>query len=95
MKFYYNDKLLRTSKHHHYTHAVIQTYKDGTVVVVGCRTTKENAERLAATERTTLKKRIAYFKTFEGSTDTPQNYWYRSVKESEGITIEVIELEER
>lgn len=34
MKFYYNGKLLRTSKTHHYTHAIVDVSNDA---LVGCR----------------------------------------------------------
>lgn len=47
MKFYYNDKLIRTSKNHTYTHAVINTE---TGSCVGCRTSKEACESLIRSE---------------------------------------------
>lgn len=46
-KFYYNGKLVRTSKTHHYTHAVINT-KTGKAV--GCRSSREAAEAIIASE---------------------------------------------
>ena len=46
MKFYYNDKLVRTSSHA-YTHAVIDTQ---TGELIGCRTSKKNAESIISSE---------------------------------------------
>ena len=43
MKFYYNDKLIRTSKTHVYSHAVINTV---TGRVIGCRSTLLGAQQL-------------------------------------------------
>lgn len=42
-RFYYNDKLVRTSKNHHYTHAVIDMASGK---VCGCRTSREAAEAI-------------------------------------------------
>lgn len=45
MKFYYNDKLIRTSKNHVYTHAVINTE---TGSLIGCRSSLRGAQDLKA-----------------------------------------------
>ena len=47
MKFYYQDKLIRTSKNHNYTHAVIDTR---TGKCLGCRTSMEACESIITTE---------------------------------------------
>ena len=47
MKFYYQDKLVRTSKNHIYTHAVID---QATNKLIGCRSTKEAAEAVKSSE---------------------------------------------
>lgn len=47
MKFYYNDKLIRTSKNHIYTHAVINI---DTGKCEGCRADKANAEAIISTK---------------------------------------------
>ena len=47
MKFYYQDKLIRTSKNHNYTHAVINT-KTG--ACVGCRTSEQACQSLINSE---------------------------------------------
>lgn len=49
MKFYYNGKLIRTSKNHHYTHAVI-TENNEKINCLGCRANRESAESII-TER--------------------------------------------
>lgn len=43
MKFYYEGKLIRTSKNHIYTHAVISA---DTGCVIGCRSSKEACEAI-------------------------------------------------
>ena len=43
MKFYYNDKLIRTSKTHHYTHAIINIANNNSCYM--CSATKEGCER--------------------------------------------------
>lgn len=43
-KYYYNGKLIRTSKtNSNYTHAVIEEYK-GEIKVLACRSSKQNAQ---------------------------------------------------
>lgn len=46
MKFYYKGKLIRTSKTHHYTHAIIYNREDGTFACHGCSATEQGAEKL-------------------------------------------------
>ena len=51
MKFYYNGVLIRTSKTHNYTHAVIgQKLDDGKYALYGCRTSEEAAQSIITTE---------------------------------------------
>lgn len=45
MKFYYNGQLIRTSKNHHYTHAVVKVTEKG-VICYGCSSTEKGAEKL-------------------------------------------------
>lgn len=47
MKFYYNNELVRTSKSHIYTHAVIDM---ATGSCKGCRANRETAEAIISTE---------------------------------------------
>lgn len=47
MKFYYNGQLIRTSKNHIYTHAVIDTTTGG---CKGCRKDKATAEAVISSE---------------------------------------------
>lgn len=55
MKYYYNDVLVRTSKNHKYTHAVIKRV-DGKVICVGCSSSKAGAESIK-------RKEAAYYET--------------------------------
>lgn len=47
MKFYYKDKLIRTSKSHIYTHAVIDMTTGG---LIGCRSSETTARQVISTE---------------------------------------------
>lgn len=49
MKYFYNDKLIRTSKTHHYTHACIEVKEDGTIICQGCSSSKAGAEKVKNT----------------------------------------------
>lgn len=55
-EYYYNGKLIRTSKTHNYTHAVLRFSKDGEKFrVVACASSKELAERRMMTEMSNTK----------------------------------------
>ncbi len=47
MKFYYEGKLIRTSKNHNYTHAVINIQ---TGSCIGCRTSEDACQSIITTE---------------------------------------------
>lgn len=55
MKFYYNGQLVRTSKNHEYTHAVIDT-TDGKAV--GCRVGEDKAQAIISTEVSQTQRSI-------------------------------------
>lgn len=55
MKYYYNGLLIRTSKNHIYTHAVIDI---STMRVIGCRGSLEKAETLLTSELNIIVRRI-------------------------------------
>lgn len=55
MKFYYNGKLIRTSKNHVYTHAVINMDTNN---VKGCRANLQNAEAIISGQIATYEKEI-------------------------------------
>ena len=55
MKFYYNNKLVRTSKNHEYTHAIIDM-KSGECI--GCRTSYEACQSFINTELNGLRRNI-------------------------------------
>lgn len=57
MKYYYNGQLIRTSKNHVYSHAVI-IEKDGKYNVFGCRKTLEDAQALINSEISGCRRRI-------------------------------------
>jgi hypothetical protein len=44
MKFYYNNKLMRTSKTHEYKYAVVKVKENGELVCYGCSATRKGAE---------------------------------------------------
>lgn len=54
MKFYYDGELIRTSKTHDYTHAVVLPSKPGAInkwVALGCRSSLAGAQALLAERR--------------------------------------------
>jgi hypothetical protein len=55
MKYYYNGKLVRTSKNHIYTHAVIDI---SNMKVIGCRGSLEKAESLLTSELNYIARSI-------------------------------------
>ena len=59
MKFYFDGELIRTSKTHRYTHAVVLPTKPGATNkwdAVGCRAFLANAQALLAQERRRIAK---------------------------------------
>ena len=56
MKFYYLGKLMRTSKNHMYTHAVVDMR---TGECIGCRANEENAHAIIRTELSQCERSIA------------------------------------
>lgn len=60
MKFYYNGKLVRTSKNHEYTHAVIDITNNA---CVGCRVGADKAEAIIRGEISATERSIANCKT--------------------------------
>ena len=55
MKFYYNNELIRTSKNHEYTHAVINVETGG---CKGCRTSAKACESIISSELRAYKESI-------------------------------------
>ena len=59
MKFYFDGELIRTSKAHNYTHAVVSPARPEATnswLVYGCRATLESAQALLAQERRRIAK---------------------------------------
>ena len=59
MKFYFDGELIRTSKTHRYTHAVVLPTNPGATnkwEVLGCRASLANAKALLAQERSRIAK---------------------------------------
>lgn len=57
-KYYYQGKLVRTSKTHDYSFAVIRERKDGTFTLIACSKTKELAERRLNSEMSNSKHNL-------------------------------------
>ena len=60
MKFYYKGKLIRTSKNHKYTHAVINITNLG---CIGCRAGADKAEAIIKSEISQTERSIANCKS--------------------------------
>ena len=73
MKYYYNDKLVRTSDHT-YTHAVISTVSGE---VIACRNGLENAEAAKKQElNNRFGRRIKYYEAELAAAKKGQDYFY-------------------
>lgn len=86
MKYYYQGKLIRTSKNHIYTHAVIDI---STMKVIGCRGSLEKAESLLTSEINYIirgienaKNKLNSFKAGKSKYGWKEgrNTWYASFK---------------
>ena len=76
MKFYYGDKLVRTSKNHIYTHAVIDMSDNN--ACLGCRASKETAEAIITTAIHAKENGIKECKTALKALEAgKKGYWVR------------------
>lgn len=50
MKYYYNNQLIRASKNHEYTHAIVIIKENNEVSVLGCRRSLKEAEAFKNSE---------------------------------------------
>jgi len=73
MKFYYNGQLIRTSKNHEYTHAVINITNGG---CMGCRASKETAEAIITSEIAQYEKRIANYESAIKALESGKSGYY-------------------
>ena len=73
MKFYYNGQLIRTSKSHEYTHAVIDTL---TGECKGCRVGKDKAEAIISSEIASHEKYIANYKSAIKAMESGKSGYY-------------------
>lgn len=60
MKYYYNGELVRTSKNHIYTHAVIDITNNS---LKGCRSSKDNAEAIISSEISHYEQKIRNYES--------------------------------
>ena len=58
MKYYYNNQLIRTSKNHKYTHAVIARKEDGSIVCIACSSSEDGAIKAKKKEASYYEQRI-------------------------------------
>lgn len=77
MKYYYNDQLIRTSKNHKYTHAVIKRV-DGKIVCVGCSSSEDGARKIKQKEVSYYETRIANNEAaIKALKDGKSGYYYK------------------
>ena len=85
MKFYYNNVLVRTSKTHVYTHAVMT--KDGKLV--GCRTGKEAAEGIITSEINGAERELENLnRALKAMQNGEKKYLYKEARRSCYITFQ-------
>ena len=62
MKFYYKNELSRTSKTRNYTHAAITYLNNGELVLLGCATSFDLAQKAAVSQTSTKRANLKYYK---------------------------------
>ena len=62
MKFYYNNTLVRTSKTHNYTHAIITENESGIDIVYACASSYELAKKRYDSEMNNAKNNLEFCK---------------------------------
>ena len=77
MKFYYNGQLMRTSKTHHYTHAIIRHNDDESITCMGCSSSKQGAEKLM--NGLWVFKNYRMWKSVQDGTYKPKDRWSYSL----------------
>lgn len=75
MKFYYNGELVRTSKNHVYTHAVINRV-DGKVICLGCSSSKNGAEKIISKEVSRSERFIENYKRAINALNSGKSGYY-------------------
>ena len=75
MKFYYNNELIRTSKNHEYTHAVINVETGG---CKGCRTSAQACESIISSEIKHHKDYIANLEKKINAIKSGKPYYYET-----------------
>lgn len=73
MKFYYNGKLVRTSKSHTYTHAVIDISTGG---CKGCRTSRDTAEAIITSEVAHYEKKVGNYENAIKAMESGKSGYY-------------------
>lgn len=78
MKFYYNGQLMRTSKTHNYTHAVIAHHDDGTISCIACSASRELAEK--ALHNLWQCKNYRMWASVQDGTYKPKDRWASGIE---------------
>lgn len=78
MKFYYKGQLMRTSKNHHYTHAVIRHNEDGTITCMGCSSSEQGAEKIMQGLGAFINYKI--WQSVQNGTYKPKDRWSYSLE---------------
>lgn len=77
MKYYYKGQLIRTSKNHKYTHAVI-TAQGEKIICLGCSASKDGAAKIKQKEAGFHERRIAnYEKAIAALKDGRNGYYHK------------------
>lgn len=76
MKFYYNGVLIRTSKTHSYTHAVIGNLKaDGKYELWGCRSNREAAQQIIDSRISMMRNNIKTYNMIIKALQNGESGW--------------------
>ena len=84
MRYYYNGQLIRTSKTHHYTHAVI-IRKEDKVICYGCSSSEKGAEKLM-NDLQIFRSYRTWCSVMNG-TYKKKDRWSRSIEEMREVAV--------
>lgn len=81
MKFYYNGVLIRTSKGHNYTHAVIGNLKaNGKYELWGCRSNREAAQQIINSRINMINNNIDTYHRIIKALQNGESGWFEVFK---------------
>lgn len=86
MKYYYNNQLIRTSKNHKYTHAVIERNEDGSFGCIACSSSEDGARKSKQKEAGYYERRIRnYEAAIKALKDGKSGYYWKDGRHTDFV----------